>query len=82
MRSITVGFISCFHAYSLLIVHIHPDSVMEEREKVMREAMETPWRKLTAEEQEEIIVKEKNFIFGQLGSYCTSCFHDYPDACF
>jgi hypothetical protein len=44
---------------------------MEEREKVMREAMETPWRAFTSAEQAEIIEKEKNFIFGQLGSYCT-----------
>lgn len=51
---------------------VYYDSVMEEREKVMREALETPWRAFTSAEQADIIEKEKNFIFGQLGSYsCT-----------
>ncbi len=48
------------------------DSVAEERDKVLRDLIDRPWREHTEEEQQEITVAEKNFIFGQLGSYCKS----------
>jgi len=49
---------------------IYYDTLLQETNNIMEEHKR--WKQLPKEQQEEVILREKNFVFGQLGSYSVS----------